>query len=79
MLDPILLSVLACPIDKGPLLYFPDRNLLYNERLRRAYAVIDDIPDLLIDEATTFDDARHEELMGARASAIVTSTDGGES
>ena len=34
-LDPLLLEVLACPEDKGPLLYFADEDLLYNPRLRR--------------------------------------------
>ena len=34
-LDPLLLEVLACPEDKGPLLYFADEDLLYNPRLHR--------------------------------------------
>ena len=35
-LDPTLLSILACPQDKGPLLLVDDE-LLYNPRLHRAY------------------------------------------
>jgi uncharacterized protein YbaR (Trm112 family) len=67
-LDPLLLEVLACPEDKGPLLYFTDENLLYNPRLRRSYPVRDDIPVMLIDEATTVDGSEHDRLM-AKAEA----------
>jgi uncharacterized protein YbaR (Trm112 family) len=67
-LDPQLLEVLACPEDKGPLLYFADERALYNPRLKRRYAVRDGIPVLLIDEATSVDDAEHERLL-AKAEA----------
>ncbi|MHB8671886.1 MAG: Trm112 family protein [Acidimicrobiales bacterium] len=68
-LDPRLLEILACPQDKGPLLYFPDEGLLYNPRLRRRYAVSeDDIPDMLIDDATDADPGEHERLL-AKAEA----------
>ena len=60
--------MLACPEDKGPLLYFTDENLLYNPRLRRSYPVRDDIPVMLIDEATTVDASEHDRLM-AKAEA----------
>ncbi len=50
-LDPMLLEILACPQDKGPLLYFADEGSLYNPRLRRRYVIKDDIPDMLIDDA----------------------------
>ena len=50
-LDPMLLEILACPEDKGPLVYFTDEDSLYNPRLRRRYAVRDGIPVMLIDEA----------------------------
>jgi len=43
-LDPLLIEVLACPIDKGPLLFFADEDTLYNPRLRRAYRIEDGIP-----------------------------------
>lgn len=50
-LDPQLLAILACPEDKGPLLYFEDESCLYNPRLHRRYEIRDDIPIMLIDEA----------------------------
>ena len=67
-LDPKLLEILACPEDKGPLLWFPDEDALYNPRLRRCYAVRNGIPVMLVDEATLVDDAEHERLTG-RANA----------
>jgi uncharacterized protein YbaR (Trm112 family) len=67
-LDPQLLEVLACPEDKGPLLYFADEHALYNPRLRRRYVIRDGIPVLLIDEAVAVDDGEHDRLM-AKADA----------
>ena len=67
-LDPKLLEILACPEDKGPLLYFEDESVLYNPRLKRKYAVRDDIPIMLIDEAETVDDTEAERLR-AKAEA----------
>jgi uncharacterized protein YbaR (Trm112 family) len=67
-LDPQLLEILACPEDKGPLLYFTDESALYNPRLHRRYAVRDDIPIMLVDEAETVSDAEHERLV-AKADA----------
>jgi len=67
-LDPQLLEILACPEDKGPLLYFADEAILYNPRLKRRYEVRDDIPIMLTDEATTVDDAEHDRLV-AKAEA----------
>jgi len=62
-LDPQLLDILACPEDKGPLYYLADEDALYNPRLKRRYDVRDDIPVMLIDEATTVDDAEHERIL----------------
>jgi len=78
-LDPLLLEVLACPEDKGPLLYFADEDALYNPRLHLRYDVRDDIPVMLTDEATTVDDAEHARLMAkAEAGGVPqTLTDGG--
>ena len=67
-LSPDLLAVLACPEDKGPLLYFGDDGGLYNPRLKRRYQITDGIPIMLIDEAETVDDDVHAELV-ARADA----------
>lgn len=68
VLDPKLLEILACPKDKGPLLYFADEDSLYNPRLRMRYRVTDDIPVMLIDEAEMVDDAEDARLR-AKAEA----------
>jgi uncharacterized protein len=61
-LDAKLLEILACPEDKGPLLYFADEDTLYNPRLKRKYRVQDDIPIMLIDEAEAVDDTEAARL-----------------
>jgi uncharacterized protein YbaR (Trm112 family) len=67
-LDPKLLEILACPEDKGPLLYFEADQFLYNPRLKRKYHVQDDIPIMLVDEAEAVDDEEHARVM-AKAEA----------
>jgi uncharacterized protein YbaR (Trm112 family) len=73
-LDPQLLDILACPEDKGPLLYFEAEGSLYNPRLKRRYAVRDDIPIMLVDEAETVSDAEHERLTALAAAEGIRPT-----
>ena len=62
-LDQLLLEILACPEDKGPLFYLEDENSLYNPRLQRIYRVEDDIPIMLIDEADEVDENEHKRII----------------
>jgi uncharacterized protein len=62
-LDPLLLELLACPIDKQALLYLDEEGFLYNPRLRRLYRVRDDIPVLLADQGETVTGERHQDLL----------------
>ena len=73
-LDSLLLEVLACPVDKGPLLWFEDEGLLYNPRLHKSYAVRDGIPVMLVDESTDVDAAEDERLMAKAAAGGVPET-----
>jgi uncharacterized protein len=73
-LDPQLLEILACPEDKGPLLYFEDEDLLYNPRLQRGYEIRDGIPIMLIDEARAVDDAEHARLTAKAAERGIAPT-----
>ncbi len=73
-LDPQLLDILACPDDKGPLLYFEDEAALYNPRLKRRYRIEDDIPVMLVDEAETVDDAENDRLLAKAEADGVTPT-----
>lgn len=75
-LDPKLLEILACPEDKGPLLYFADEDSLYNPRLKRRYSIRDDIPIMLIDEAETVSEDEHDRLVAkAEADGIAPTFD----
>ncbi|PTR32442.1 uncharacterized protein YbaR (Trm112 family) [Rhodococcus sp. OK519] len=67
-IDPTLLSILACPQDKGPLLLIGDE-VLYNPRLRRAYPIENGIPVLLIDEARDVTDAEHDDFVARGAAS----------
>jgi uncharacterized protein YbaR (Trm112 family) len=78
-LDPLLLEVLACPEDKGPLLYFEREDRLYNPRLHRSYPVRDGIPVMLVEEAETVSDDEHRRLMDEAEAGGAVTTLGGES
>ena len=73
-LDPRLLAILACPEDKGPLLYFADEDALYNPRLKRRYLVRDGIPVMLIDEAEAVSDDEHRRLTSKAESEGIKPT-----
>jgi uncharacterized protein YbaR (Trm112 family) len=73
-LDQRLLDILACPKDKGPLYYLPSESALYNPRLQLRYEVRDDIPVMLIDEATHLDQAEHDRLMALVAADDIRPT-----
>jgi uncharacterized protein YbaR (Trm112 family) len=69
-LEEALLKILACPVDKGSLLYFADERALYNPRLRRRYRISGNVPMMLAQEAETVSAAEHSRLL-ERASAGV--------
>jgi uncharacterized protein YbaR (Trm112 family) len=73
-LSPELLAVLACPEDKGPLLYFGDDGGLYNPRLLRRYLITDGIPIMLIDEAEAVSDDEHAALLAKAESEGIKPT-----
>lgn len=60
--DASLLEILVCPEDKGPLHYIESESVLYNPRLGRTYAIVDDIPIMLIEEATELSDSERARL-----------------
>ena len=62
-LDPQLLEILVCPEDKGVLVYVESEGVLLNERLLRTYPVRDDIPVMLIDEASQISDDEVQRLL----------------
>lgn len=58
--DPKLLSVLVCPVTKGPLLYNREANELISCNAALAYPVRDGIPIMLANEARSLSD---EEIL----------------
>lgn len=73
-LDALLLQILACPEDKGPLLYFADEDILLNPRLKRTYAIRNDIPIMLMDEAGAVDDSELARLLAKAESEGIAPT-----
>ena len=73
-LHPLLVELLVCPEDKGPLWYVESEGILYNPRLRRRYRVREGIPVLLVDEAEAVDDAEAERLEALHATGSVLDT-----
>lgn len=73
-LNPKLLEILACPKDKGSLLWFAADEFLYNPRLSLRYVVKDGIPVMLVDEAERVDDAEHERLLARAANEGIRPT-----
>jgi uncharacterized protein YbaR (Trm112 family) len=73
-LDPQLLEILACPQDKGPLLYFADEEVLYNPRLRCRYAIREGIPIMLVDEAEQVAEPEHARLLAKAEAEGITPT-----
>lgn len=55
-MEPELLSILVCPVTKGPLIYDREHQELVSLSARLAYPVRDGIPVLLEDEARELTD-----------------------
>jgi uncharacterized protein YbaR (Trm112 family) len=74
-LDARLLEILACPDEKGPLYYFEpavsgtDGGFLFCPACRRRYEIRDDIPVMLVDEATVLSPVEAEAVL-ARAGEL---------
>jgi uncharacterized protein YbaR (Trm112 family) len=62
-IEPALLDILACPIDKQGLLYFDDEGIFYNPRLRRIYRMAEDHLVMLADRAEPATEQEHERLL----------------
>jgi uncharacterized protein YbaR (Trm112 family) len=55
-LDPKLLEIIACPKCKGRLELKPDESALLCRACRLAYPVVDEIPNLIKEEALPLQD-----------------------
>lgn len=54
--DPKLLSILVCPVTKGPLTYDKDAGELISDRAKLAFPIRSGIPIMLETEARRLDD-----------------------
>jgi uncharacterized protein YbaR (Trm112 family) len=63
LIEPPLLEILACPIDKQGLLWFEDEAIFYNPRLRRVYRMPDGYPVMLADRAEPATEEEHQRLL----------------
>ncbi len=73
-LDPLVLDLLACPIDKQALLYLAEYEILYNPRLRRSYQIRDGIPVMLADRGETVTAEQHRNLLRRAAAGGAVAT-----
>ena len=79
-LDARLLEILACPDEKGPLYYFDPAvsgtagGFLFCPACRRRYEIRDDIPIMLLDEATVLAADEAEALLARAAEAGIEPT-----
>ncbi|AVH98933.1 Trm112 family protein [Streptomyces sp. WAC00288] len=62
--DETLLRILACPLDKGPLVLSAGRDVLYNPRLRLRYPIVDGVPQLLPSSGLRVSTEEHERCTG---------------
>jgi|TARA_B110000305_G_C19461733_1_gene654958 uncharacterized protein YbaR (Trm112 family) len=60
--DETLLRILVCPVTKGPLIYVKKNKELISLDAKLAYAIRDDIPVMLADEARTISQEEIESL-----------------
>jgi len=57
-LDPRLLEILACPLCKTEVILTADGTGLVCRSCRRRYPIVDDIPIMLVEEATVLPEDR---------------------
>ena len=68
-MDSKLLSLLVCPVTKGPLVYVRETQELVSRGARLAYPIRDGIPILLEEEARALDDDELDRLAPPRPTA----------
>jgi uncharacterized protein YbaR (Trm112 family) len=62
-LDPEFLKILVCPLARTPLVQDGDTLVSTDAKTRRRYKIVDDIPDLLIDDSEELSEADWKAIM----------------
>jgi len=61
--DPDLLKILVCPLARTPLVQDGDTLVSTDPKTRRRYKIIEDIPNLLIDESEELNESEWRAIM----------------
>lgn len=62
-LDPEFLKILVCPLSRAPLVQDGDTLVSTDPQTRRRYRIVDDIPNMLIDESEELSQAEWKTIM----------------
>jgi uncharacterized protein YbaR (Trm112 family) len=62
-IDPKLLTILVCPLSHAPLIQDGDFLVSTDAETRRRYRIVDDIPNLLMNESEALDEATWRHIM----------------
>ena len=62
-LDPHLLTMLVCPMTRGPLILDDTTHELISPEAALAYPIRDDIPIMLADEARRLEEHQHQKYL----------------
>jgi uncharacterized protein len=62
-IDPEFLALLVCPLSRAPLVQDGDRLVSTDPKTRMAYPIIDDIPNLLIEDGNALAEDEWKQIM----------------
>lgn len=62
-LDPEFLKILVCPLSHAPLVQDGDTLVSTDPKTRRRYRIVDDIPNMLLDESEELSEADWKAIM----------------
>jgi hypothetical protein len=62
-LDPEFLKILVCPLSHAPLVQDGDTLISTDPKTRRRYRIVDDIPNMLIDESEELSESEWKQIM----------------
>ena len=65
-MDTKILEILACPVTKGPLIFDKEKSELISLSAKLAYAIKDDIPVMIEQQALELTDAEYEAYQKQR-------------
>jgi uncharacterized protein YbaR (Trm112 family) len=62
-LDPEFLKILVCPLSHAPLVQDGDTLVSTDAKTRRRYRIVDDIPNMLVDESEELSEPEWKAIM----------------